>query len=789
MKKIAVLLIVLLLTTLQAGNYKEPPAEISRLLDTPADEYLSPVRDTQLAIKMAYEPFTSLNTLAEDFLELAGSRINPVTSSIVVKNRFLYLKLYNYSKNSTVTIAESGADYILDYSVSPSKHYLAVKMQKADGIYLSVYDLVKAKMIFQSPFKLNNVLDELAVQWVKNDGLLLMTVPEKRTPLKARTAEFIVPRTEESSGLAAKLRTYQSLLKDEYDRYLFEYFFTSQPVLLSLPQGKIGKIGKPDIYTVFDMSPDGKFINSKRINKPYSFAVPYYRFGNTREILNINGKVIKELVTKPVQEEIPVDGVEQGPRYYGWLPNHPSEICWLEAQDKGDPEIMVAERDWLYTSTAPFTGSNVKLRFKERLDEMEFFADGRRVMITEYDSKTEWKNCYIADLNGKVSNKEIFSLSENDKYAHPGTLLKSFNLSGQEIILEKNGFSFYKNSGYSPKGTRPALDAVNFSSGEKKRLFQSDSTAYERISNFWGKSSDSLVIVSESPEQPLNYYICDLKSGKRTALTGNQDNQPQLRSIKKELVNYYRADSLKLSGSLYLPPDYEPGKKYPLVIWAYPREFTDAALAGQVSGTANNYLRFGGWSPLYLTLLGYVVLDNASMPVVGNVKERNDSFITQIVDNARAAIDYLDQRGIIDPKKVAVGGHSYGAFMTAVLLAESDLFKAGIAQSGAYNRTLTPFGFQSEKRSYWQAKEFYNRVSPFNNVEKLKTPLLLIHGEKDSNPGTYPIQSERMYAAIKGNGGTARLVMLPYEDHGYEAKESVKQMIAETVEWLNRYLK
>jgi len=789
MKKILFLFIAAILTTLQAGNYKEPPAEISKLLDVPADEYLSPIRDTQLAIKLAYEPFTSLATLSEDFLELAGSRINPVTSSVVIKNRFLYLKLYNHLTNSTTTIAESGADYILDYSISPSKHYLAIKMQKLDGIYLTVYDLVKSKSVYLSSFKLNNVLDDLAVQWVKNDGLMLMTVPEKRAPLKIRSAEFIVPRTEETSGQSAKLRTFQSLLKDEYDRYLFEHFFTSQPVLLSLPQGKIEKIGKPDIYTVFEMSPDGKFINAKRINKPYSFAVPYYRFGYTREILNTKGKMVKELTTKPVQEEIPVDGVEQGARYFSWLPGRPAEICWLEAQDKGDPEITVPERDWLYSSAAPFVNSSVKIKCKERLSDLEFFADGQRVMVTEYDNNKEWNRCYIADLNGKAVSQEVYSLSENDKYAHPGSLLKSFDLSGQEIILEKNGFCFYKNPGYTPNGTKPALDAINFTTSEKKRVFQSDSTAYERISNFWGKSNDSLVVASESPEQPLNYYICDLKTGKRIALTNNQDKQPQLRSIKKELVNYFRADSLKLNGSLYLPPDYEPGKKYPLVIWAYPREFTDAALAGQVSGTANNYLRFGGWSPLYLTLLGYVVLDNASMPVVGNVKERNDNFITQIVDNAKAAIDYLDKRGIIDPNKVAVGGHSYGAFMTAVLLAESNLFKAGIAQSGAYNRTLTPFGFQSEKRSYWQAKEFYNRVSPFNNVEKLKSPLLLIHGEKDSNPGTYPIQSERMYAAIKGNGGTARLVILPYEDHGYEAKESVKQMIAETVEWLDKYLK
>ena len=231
-------------------------------------------------------------------------------------------------------------------------------------------------------------------------------------------------------------------------------------------------------------------------------------------------------------------------------------------------------------------------------------------------------------------------------------------------------------------------------------------------------------------------------------------------------LTYKRADGVPLSFELYLLPDYGPGTRLPTLIWAYPREFNDADTAGQVFGSSKRFTEVTGYSQLFHVLNGFAVLDNASMPVVGDVDTVNDTYIKQIVDDAKAAIDKAAEMGVTDPARVAVVGHSYGAFMTANLLAHCDLFKAGIAESGAHNRTLTPFGFQSERRTIWQAPDVYIKMSPFMYADKIKTPMLLIHGEADDNDGTFPIQSDRMYQAIRGNGGVARLVFLPFEAHG-----------------------
>ena len=218
-------------------------------------------------------------------------------------------------------------------------------------------------------------------------------------------------------------------------------------------------------------------------------------------------------------------------------------------------------------------------------------------------------------------------------------------------------------------------------------------------------------------------------------------------------------------------------------------EYGDASTAGQVRGSVNRFTFYRGTSQLFFVTQGYAVLDNATMPVVGDVKTVNDTFVKQIVANAKAAIDKLDQMGVADPKRVGVGGHSYGAFMTANLLAHCDLFAAGIARSGAYNRTLTPFGFQSEKRTLWEARDTYINMSPFMFANQIKTPILMIHGMADNNSGTFPIQSERLFAALKGFGATVRFVYLPFESHGYSGRESVLTVLAEMIEWFDTYVK
>jgi dipeptidyl aminopeptidase/acylaminoacyl peptidase len=411
-------------------------------------------------------------------------------------------------------------------------------------------------------------------------------------------------------------------------------------------------------------------------------------------------------------------------------------------------------------------------------------------LISEFDWKRRWQTTTLVNIeNPQAAPRKIFDLSSQDDYADPGNVVMTTTLSGEQVALQDKDWVYLRGAGASPQGNRPFLDKMSLKTLEKKRLFSCPEGRYEAFVAFPGESRDRILISSESPGEPPNYYLSDLKSKKKAALTDFGDPAPQLTGLKKELIKYKRADGVELSGTLYLPPGYTPGVRLPVVIWAYPLDYSDPQTAGQVRDSPYRFTFLRGSSELFFVTQGYAVLDGAQMPVIGDPKTMNDTFVGQIVSNAKAAIDTLDKMGVGDPKRVGVGGHSYGAFMTANLLAQCDLFAAGIGRSGAYNRTLTPFGFQSERRTLWEARDSYINMSPFMHADKINEPLLLIHGEADNNSGTFPIQSERLFAAIKGFGGTARLVMLPHESHGYSARESILHVLAEMFEWFDKYVK
>jgi dipeptidyl aminopeptidase/acylaminoacyl peptidase len=429
-------------------------------------------------------------------------------------------------------------------------------------------------------------------------------------------------------------------------------------------------------------------------------------------------------------------------------------------------------------------------KIQQRYAGVEWLAAPGTVLVSDYDWKRRWQTTTLVDIeNPKTAPRKIFDLSTQDDYADPGSVVMTTTLSGEQVALQDKDSVYLRGAGASPQGNRPFLDRMSLKTLEKKRLFSCPEGRYEGFVAFPGESRDRILISSESPSEPPNYYLSDLKSKKKTALTDFQDPAPQLTGLKKELIKYKRSDGVELSGTLYLPPGYTPGARLPVVIWAYPLDYTDPRTAGQIRDSPYRFTFLRGSSQLFFVTQGYAVLDGAQMPVIGDPKTMNDTFVDQIVANAKAAIDTLDQMGVGDPKRVGVGGHSYGAFMTANLLAHCDLFAAGIGRSGAYNRTLTPFGFQTERRTLWEARETYINMSPFMHANKINEPLLLIHGEADNNSGTFPIQSERLFAALKGFGGTGRLVMLPHESHGYSARESILHVLAEMFEWFDKYVK
>lgn len=497
-----------------------------------------------------------------------------------------------------------------------------------------------------------------------------------------------------------------------------------------------------------------------------------------------------------MSDNIPRQGVLTGVRNIRWQQLQPATLVWLEALDGGDPVAKAPFRDKVMKLSAPFSAEpQFVTNMKHRVQGMSWMAQKDVCMITEFDRDRRWRTTYMMDMNAPQSMKVMFDLSAQDAYNDPGTPMMDARADGTTVILQDGDNIYLSGQGASDKGLFPTLDKFNVQTLKKERLFTCASDKFESIVGFAeavGNTKPRTVAVlrSESKTSPQNFFTIEIASGKRTALTTFADPAPQLQAMSKELIKFRRADGVPLSGTLFLPPNYKPGTKLPVLIWAYPLEYSDAGTAGQVRTSPNTFTRLAGASPLWFATQGFAVLNDATMPIVGDPETMNNTFVEQITMNAKAAIDKLDSMGVIDRSKVVVSGHSYGAFMTANLLAHTgDLFAAGIARSGAYNRTLTPFGFQSERRSFWEATDVYMKVSPFMFANKIKKPLLMIHGEMDNNTGTFPIQSERMYQAIQGTGGTARLVMLPSESHGYAARESILHTIAEMLDWAKTYTK
>jgi dipeptidyl aminopeptidase/acylaminoacyl peptidase len=489
--------------------------------------------------------------------------------------------------------------------------------------------------------------------------------------------------------------------------------------------------------------------------------------------------------------------VQTGPRSYGWIPTEPATLIWAEALDGGDPRKKITPRDKLMTLAAPFSGSPGELAKLEQRYQGRIFGEKDGMMwFYDYNRDTQRRRIFMTDYRNPSNVKLVSDLNVNDRYNDIGTPITKLLPNGTSVKRQNGDDIFLTGTGSSPEGDRPFFRRMNLKTLKTEEIFRSGTQDYESFLGMIDDSGTTFLTRKESVTQPPNVYFHQVCPAGTQCLavidrkvTDFPDPTPQLRGIKKQLVRYKRADGVDLSFTLYTPPGYKEGTRLPSVVWAYPLEFTDAATAGQVSGSTNRFTQIGSISHLFFLLQGYAVLDDATMPVVGDPETVNDTFIKQIVDSAKAAIDKGVEMGVVDPDRVGVGGHSYGAFMTANLLAHSDLFRAGIARSGAYNRTLTPFGFQGERRNFWEATKLYTDISPFFFANKINEPILLIHGEADNNQGTFPIQSERLYAAISGNGGTARLVMLPLEAHGYSAKESVEHTLYEMIQWFDKHVK
>lgn len=778
-------------------EYQKPHEDILQLVDADLPPSIRLNSEGTEGLLLYRKLYKSIEELSQTEMRLAGLRINPKTN-ISSRARYYYdVKHFDVDERKETDIdGLPGSGQYTNFSWSPSQRYMAMTNTTKEGVELWVVDLKMKSASKISDDNLNANMRDV-INWLKDEsGLLVTILPEDRDPLIDK--EEIIPSGPTISvndGKKAQNRTYQDLLKDKIDEANFENLATSEIWKIDL-EGTKEKWGESAMYRSLSISPDGQYVLVSTVHRPFSYLVPYYRFPTHYDIYNIDGDLIYEFHKVPLLEDLPKGfmSVQTGPRNMSWRADHPHTLYWAEALDEGDPEVEVEFRDAVYQQEVPFDRPE-ELLIKTR-DRYSGITWGNENLAVCYNYWWNNRNLRTVFFDPSDPDKEVRVFNERnyqDRYSDPGSFVTRENDYNRDVLHIHDGYLYLLGDGYSDEGILPFVDKYDLSSGETERLYRAENNdQLERLIRAIDIENGVLLTRLESQNEFPNYYFRDIDDNTLTRISNNKNPFQAIQDVHKEVISYKRDDNLDLSATLYLPVGYDTmeNKKRPMLMWAYPVEYKDKSTASQVTSSPNEFTFPWYGSPIFWVNRGYVVLDDAAFPIVGEEEEEpNDSFRPQLVANAKAAIDAVDKMGYIDRNRVGVGGHSYGAFMVANLLSHSDLFAAGIARSGAYNRTLTPFGFQSEERNYWEAPEVYYTMSPFMHADKMKTPLLLIHGEEDNNSGTYPMQSERYFNALKGLGATVRLVMFPKESHGYAARESILHMLWEQDRWLEKYVK
>jgi len=790
------------------ASYRQPSPALAALVDAPAAPAVSLSPDRKHLLLLTHTEAPSITELSQPELRLAGIRLNPANNSTSRALTYTGVTLQPVSgaAERRITGLPTGVR-LAHYAWSPDSRHIALSLLRETSLELWLADTTSA---VARPLALNlhlNAVLETPFIWLDDSSLAVLHLPNGRGPAPLAPSVPSGPVVQENLGKKIPARTYEDLLASAHDEALFDHYGTADLTLVSLA-GNLTPLNVRGLITRLAPSPDGQHLIVETLHRPYSYQVPASRFPKYTDVINRTGQRDYRVADSGLDEasDANAGGARAGPRQVAWRTDQSATLSWVQSLDRRPsgstapaPEkksTPVRERDAWFTFAAPFNGSPVEQqRFEYRVSSVAW-GDDSLALVTESWQTTRVVRTWRVAPGKPGSKRELLSeRSSQDRYADPGRPVYARNAAGRFVLQRSADGSkiFFNGLGASPDGDRPFLDEFDLATKQTRRLWRSAPPHYQEFIAFTDATLTRAITSRQSATEPENYFVRDLTTGALTPLTKFPNPYPQFANVKRELIRYKRADGVDLSGTLYLPPGYTPDQG-PLatLLWAYPREFLAADTAGQItaSGTPEKFVRLSVQGPLPFLLAGYAVFNDPTMPIVNQKgKPGNDTYVEQLVANAQAAIDELTRRGVTDPKRVAVGGHSYGAFMTANLLAHSRLFRAGIARSGAYNRTLTPNGFQSETRTFWQAPQVYAAMSPFNYADKIKDPLLLVHGEADNNSGTFPIQSERFYAALKGQGATVRFTLLPHESHSYRARESLLHMLWEMETWLDAHVK
>jgi dipeptidyl aminopeptidase/acylaminoacyl peptidase len=786
-------------TAADPPKYVLPPQAIVDVFDAEflPQTIVSPNR--QIVALTKARAYPTIAELAQPMLRLARARVNPKSNgphraSGLPGTGIYAIALKKIADGSEVNVTMPPQAKVSHLKFSPDGSKLAFLQTRETAIELWIADGTSgaAKAVAAGTDRINATIGD-PCDWL-NDSVTMVCelVPGGRGPAPAEPAVPSGPNVHESYGKAAPAPTYEDLLKNAHDDALFEYYFTSQLAAINTATGAKTSIGRPAIFASVTPSPSGQQLLVTRIKKPFSHLIPMNGFPQDVEVWNRAGDLTKRFVELPSREGVPLTGVEPGPRSFQWRADQPATVVWVEALDGGDLKNQVPFRDTVRSLAAPFTAQPTEIAKTEWRYDGIAYTDRGAALLTENDRASRRTRTWL--LDGTAAPRKLWDRKQDAAYDNPGTPVRRRDSGasgggGSARIIQNGDYIYLTGQGASAEGDRPFLDRLNLKTLQTERIFRSSAESLESFVAPLNDEMTRFVTRYETQKDAPNLYTRDAGSTAKQAVTQFKDPQPGIRGILRQYVTYKRNDGVTLSGTLYLPPGYRQGTKLPVIMWAYPREFGDADSASQVSGSPNSFTAIRGASHMFLLLSGYVIFDNPTMPIIGPGETANDTYVEQLVASAQAAIDKVVEMGVADRDRIGLGGHSYGGFMTANLLAHSRLFRAGFAESAAYNRSLTPFGFQAERRTFWEVPDLYAKMSPFWFAHQIKDPILLMHGEADDNSGTFPIQSERLYMALKGHGATVRYVTLPHEAHTYAARETLLHVIAERLNWYDKYVK
>jgi dipeptidyl aminopeptidase/acylaminoacyl peptidase len=766
-----------------------------------------------MILLVSWQEYPPISRVGIPFLRLAGARVEPKNHSkhdtaggYGITPCATNFDLVRIADGTQVSVAlPAGACPGEPVWAADGKRFAFVNIA-ADDVEVWTGDAKTGKVHRVPGVGLNPMFND-EMQWMPDQKTLLVKLVPKGlgAPPPQPTAP-IGPSIQETDGQQGQSSTYENrdTLGSKHDEELFDYYAASQLALIDTDNGTIAPLGKPGNYESLSPAPDGQHILVTSIHKPYSYVTTYDRFPKQIEVWDASDRShvrAHTIASLPLADRVPIRGVPPGARGFSWRATEPVTLVWAEALDGGDWNVKVANRDKIMLQKAPFDSPAAEIaRTEQRYVGLAWSEKPSVALLAEYDNNRHWRRSFLVNVDDPQQKPRLlWDLSTDERYKNPGVAVRRQLLNGLWVVRLDGDWMYLSGAGASPDGDRPFLDRFNLNTLKSERLFRCDKTSYERFLAFAGKDTQTFVTWHQSPTDPPNAFMRTLGapvelgtgetsfSSSTVAITHLPDPTPAVRAIKKRLVKYQRADGLDLSFTLYTPPGYQEGTRVPTILYAYPLDYADAATAAQVTGSQQTFTQLRNYR--LLLLAGYAVIDNASFPIIGDPKKAYDTYLEQLVADAKAAVDEAVRLGVADPDRIGVTGHSHGALMTANLVAHSELFRAGVATSGSYNKTLTPFGFQNEQRSVWQASDVYMKVSPFFYADKLKTPLLIMHGSEDANPGTTPIQANKLYEAIRGNGGTARLVLLPHEPHLYTAMESNEQLVYEMLRWFDKYVK